>query len=305
MLVVLCAGSSRAQIAASPGAFTRIGFGARGMAMGNSMSAVTIGELNGFYNPSVILFQRERLGSLSYGELSLDRGHNSLFYTQPIDSNAAVSIGILNSGVSRIDGRDNDGFRTEEYSTSENMFSLSFSLRIRKIIFGLSTKIFYYSLFKDVSSTTLGLDAGAVYPLSERITLGLVFRDINSKYKWETSKIYGTTGNSTTERFPMRKIIGISYSMPENAGLISAELENTISSTTIIRFGAEYTLIDQLSVRAGLDGWDLKNADRAHPSFGLTVRPGIETWKPSLTYSYIMEPYNVFAMHVISLSVNP
>lgn len=282
----------------------RMGFGTRGMGMGNAMVAVHSGDLHGFYNPSVVLFQKARIVSASYGFLSLDRRHQSLYYTQPIDSNAAVSFGVLNAGVSGIDGRDVDGFHTEYYSTSENMFSLSFALKIKKVIFGLTTKIFYYQLFDEVSSSTLGIDFGALYPLTDRITIAAAYRDMNSKYKWETTDLYGQFGNSTTENFPSRAIVGATYSFPRLSGLLAVEYESS-ASVDIIRFGGEYTPVEAVTFRAGLDGWNLDDKTEAHPSFGITVRPGVEPWDPSLSYSYIVEPYRLFTIHVISLSVSP
>lgn len=305
LFLLICLPSVYGQTGGAPGAFTRMGFGSRGMGMGNAMVAVHSGELNGFYNPSTILFQQGRITSFSYSFLSLDRSHNSLFYTQPLDSNAAVSFGILNAGVSEIDGRDMDGYHTENYSTSENMFSLSFALKIKKIIFGLNAKIFYYSLFKEISSSTLGIDFGLIYPITSQFTVAAAYRDINSKYKWETSDLYGQLGNSTNENFPARKILGVSYSFSDNSGLVSAEFERTDGPTDILRLGGEYTPTEAITIRAGIDGWDLDEKTRAHPSFGFTVRPGVEIWKPSLTYSYIIEPYNLFSMHVISISVSP
>jgi len=41
------------ELAVQPGSFSRIGFGARGIAMGNAMSAVIEGELVSYYNPAV------------------------------------------------------------------------------------------------------------------------------------------------------------------------------------------------------------------------------------------------------------
>lgn len=274
--------------------------------MGNAMTAVRTGDLNGFYNPSVLLYQRQRVASLSYTALSLDRSHNALYVTLPLDTNAVVSLAGLNAGVSDIDGRDIDGFPTEQYSTSENMASLSFALRIRSLVIGLSAKIFHHSLFEDVTSTTLGIDAGITYALGEEWTVAAAFRDINSKYKWETSKIYGTAGNSTTQDFPFRKIVALSYTLPDRRGVAAAEYERTVGGQQIVRFGAEYTLHEAVTVRAGLDGWDLDDASQAHPSFGITLRPDFaETWRPSLTYAYVVEPYGLFAAHVITLTVNP
>lgn len=301
--MLVLSGSAFAQVAGTPGAFARMGFGARGMGMGNAMTAVATGELSGYYNPAVAQRAKERGASLSYGILSLDRQLNAVFYSQPIDTNAGISFGILNSGVADIDGRDIDGFPTELYSTSENLFSLSFALKIRKISLGITTKLYYNSLFKDLSSTALGFDFGAVYPLTSNITIGAAVKDINSKYKWDTSILYDQLGNSTTEKFPQRHILGIAYALDDDLGLVSAEIESNDRVVTIARLGAEVNLIEQFTVRAGVDGWDLKDAKQAHPSFGFTLRTGYSDYQPSLHYAFVVEPYGVFTIHVISLSV--
>ena len=307
---------SFAQLAGSPGAFSRMGFGARGMGMGNAMSAVKSGENSGYYNPAAVALLKQQTVSLSYGILTLDRNLNTLFYSQPIDTNAGIAIGIINSGVSNIDGRDGDGFKTETYSTSENLFSLSFALRIQAITIGLTTKLYYYSLFKNLSWTTVGFDFGIIYPLTKNLTLAGAFKDFNAKYRWDTSDLYGQLGNSTIEKFPTRKSIGLSYILEDNTGLLSMEIENSSievknSSTgvensisaTIVRLGAEYTPIEMFTIRGGIDGWNLNHRDQAHPTFGFTLRTDYTDWKPSFNYAYIIEPYGVSSMHIISLSI--
>jgi hypothetical protein len=280
-----------------------MGLGARGMGMGNAMAAVKTGENSGYYNPATVALLKQQTVSLSYGVLSLDRNLNTLFYSMPIDTNAGIAFGIINSGVSNIEGRDGDGFKTETYSTSENQFSLSFALRIRAITIGLTTKLYYYSLFKELSTTSVGFDFGIIYPLTKNLTLAGTFKDVNSKYRWDTTPLYDQLGNSTIEKFPTRKTIGLSYLLEDGMGLISAELENSSVATTIIRLGGEYTPIEMFTVRGGIDGWNIEHKDQAHPSFGCTVRTDFTDWKPSFNYAYILEPYGVSSMHIISLSI--
>jgi len=294
---------STAQLAGSPGVFSRMGFGARGMGLGNAMIAVKSGENSGHYNPGMVSLLKEQSASLSYGILSLDRNLNVLYYSQPIDTNAGVSFGIINSGTTDIDGRDIDGFPTEKYSVSENQFSLSFGLRIRKISIGMTAKLYYYSLFTDLSSTTVGFDFGIVYPVTSRLTLAAVLKDFNAKYRWDTSKLYGQSGNSTIEKFPTRSAAGVSYLFEDYDGMISAEVERSSLSTTILRIGGEVTPIEALTIRGGIDGWNMNDSRQAHPSFGFTLRTDYTQWKPSVNYAYILEPYGLFSMHVISLTV--
>ena len=120
IVVVLASSAAYSQMGGAPGAFSRLGFGARGMAMGNAMSAVSSGDLAGYYNPALLPYAPGRYGAASFGFLSLDRTLNFLQYTQPLPPMAGLSLGIINSGVSNIDGRDSDGEPTGPMKTSEN-----------------------------------------------------------------------------------------------------------------------------------------------------------------------------------------
>ena len=295
---------AEAQFAGTPGTFARLGYGARGMGMGNAMTAVETGDITSAYNPAVTPFLTDRIGTLSYAVLTLDRSLNYVSYSQPIRPLAGFSVGILNAGVKHIDGRDNDGFPTNEYFTSENQFSFSFANRMsQRLSLGIGLKIYYYRLFENVSSTSLGIDAGGLFQLSKHLTLGLVIQDIGSKYKWDTSKLYGELqGNSTTELFPLLKKFGLSYSMEDDQAMISVELENSNRNTNVIRAGAEINLGEDVTLRAGVDHWDTKESEQAAPTFGVTIRSSIGNVSPALHYAYIIEPYGLFAMHVISLA---
>ncbi|NUN69867.1 MAG: hypothetical protein HUU02_09170 [Bacteroidetes bacterium] len=301
--LLLLAVPAAAQLAGAPGAFTRMGFGARGMGMGNALASVRTGENSGIYNPAATALLKRSTASASYGILTLDRGLNTLFYSQPIDTNAGIALHVLNSGTSGIDGRDIDGFHTEMYSVSENQFSLSFGLRIRSITVGLTTKLYYYSLFEELSSTAVGFDVGVIYPLGKQWTLAAVFRDLNTKYKWDTNKLYGQLGNSTTEKFPTRQTVGITYQFEDASGLLSFELEKSSLSTIMLRMGGEYTPVEYLTLRAGLDGWETEDKSSAHPSFGFSLRTPYTDWRPTIHYAYVLEPYGLFSMHVISVSL--
>jgi hypothetical protein len=303
LIFVAVSGSLHAQLDGTPGAFTRLGFGARGMGMGNAMTAVEDGDLSSFYNPAATPFLTNRVAAVSYGLLSLDRSLNTFSYSQAIKPTAGFSFGIINAGVRDIDGRDADGFQTEEYYTSENQFSFSFANRMSKYVsLGIALKIYYYRLFEKVSSTTLGIDAGTMIRLTDDLTLGAVIHDIGSKYKWDTSSIYGDQGSSTVEPFPLLRTIGLSYSFGDHDGLISAELENSNMNTNIIRMGGELDLSDQFTVRAGLDHWDTQIPSQAAPTFGFTLRISNAAFMPILNYAYVIEPYGLFAMNIISLS---
>ena len=70
------------ELSSLPGAFSRMGFGARGMGMGNAMSAVITGDMVAYYNPALSVFQEKNSFQTSYSFLSLDRNLNFLSFTK-------------------------------------------------------------------------------------------------------------------------------------------------------------------------------------------------------------------------------
>ena len=314
---IVFAQAKTSKISSMPGAFSRLGFGARGIGMGNAMSAVTEGNLVSYYNPALSVFQDGNLFQTSYSFLSFDRSLNFLSFTRRFDlfsskskskpsTSAGISLGIINSGVGNITGRDNEGNITENLSTSENQFFLGFANRFSdKLSIGLAIKFYYYKLYQDISATSVGLDFGALYRLSEHWNVSLMISDINSKYKWDSTPLYGQDGTSPEDNFPVLKKIGLSYT-EKNIGLIvAAEYENSNGGTNILRGGIEYNIIDKLFMRAGVDQFNLSNSDfPAKPSFGFSYFKGFDNIIIGVDYALMLEQYSSQDRHIVGVSVN-
>ena len=275
------------EMSVSPGAFSRIGFGARGIGMGNALSSITEGELTSYYNPAITPFQENNSFQAGYSFLTLDRALNYFNYTRRFDfystrdtvaetrkprTTAGLSIGVINSGIRNIDGRDNNGLPTGELSTSENQFFIGLAARIsEKFSIGLATKFYYYSLYEEISSTSLGFDVGVLYKLNDNFNISLVLVDLMSKYKWDTSPIYQQEGIISEDKFPNLRKLGVSYTNKE-LGLIGAvEFENSNAETNILRAGIEYNIYDQFFIRGGVDQFNMSNTDwPVKPSLGFS-----------------------------------
>jgi hypothetical protein len=286
-----------------PGAALRMGFGARGIGGGNAMGAVNVGELSAYYNPALVPFQSSKTVSASFGILSLDRRLNFLSYGQALKPTAGIFAGISNAGVVNILGRDVNGLPTQTYSTSENSFLLAFGSKIGETVsVGIGSKILYYRLIEGVSSTTVGFDFGLLYVISNQWTVAAVVNDLNAKYNWDTSSLFGREGNLTVERFPLRKKIGTSYRHDHYRLLIATEVE-AIASTVLGRLGIEFAPLEQLTLRAGLDQIDFHRKLLAKPSFGFSLNPNFHFVSSYIHYAYSIEPASPFNMHVVALSM--
>jgi hypothetical protein len=285
------------------GAPMRMGFGARGMSMGNAMTAVISGDLQSYYNPAIVPFESVPIAVASYGVLSLDRKLNFLSYTSSLKPNAGFSLSVINAGVGNIDGRDLNGVHTDTYSTSENAFMFSFGIKpTSSLAIGVSAKILYYSLFEGIKSTTSGVDVGVIYLVSPEITLGAVVQDILAKYKWDTSQLYGQLGNTSTDLFPLRKRVGLSWMPNDFPVLVSGEFES-IGSALYFRAGSEMKVYEGIHIRGGVDQIALNAELPAKPSLGISVQTKVANWTPSFQYAYIFEPFSPSGIHVLSIAL--
>jgi hypothetical protein len=307
-------------MSSSAGAFSRIGFGARGKALGNSISAVTNGDIDIYYNPALSVFQKGNSLHTAYSFLSMDRTLNFISFTRrfelgkSLDSSvtkrirptAGLSFGIINSGVANIEERDNQGFQTGNLSVSENQFFLNLALKLsKKISVGFNAKFYYAKLYKDMTSTTLGFDFGMLYSVNDNLNLALVIKDLNSKYKWDSAKIYGLDGITKEEKFPQLNKLGASYFFREFNLLISGEFESSSLGTKVLKLGGEYYIFDGLTIRAGLDYLNINNFDvPLRPAFGFEYSYLLGSFLFGFNYAYNFEPYSEFDQHIIGINLN-
>lgn len=312
---------SFSDLAVKPGSFSRMGFGARGIGMGNAMSAITDGNLVSYYNPAITVYQQNNSFQTSYTFLSFNRSLNFLNFTRKFDfyskkdsllldrkpsSTAGVSVGIINSGFGKIDGRDNNGLKTKELSTSENQFFLSVANRFSdKLSIGISAKMYYYKLYEEITSTGIGLDIGALYKVDDEINIALMISDLNSKYSWDTAPVYDRNGITTTDNFPVLAKIGVSYNKKDIGLITGIEFENSNAGTNIIRFGFEYNIYQEFYLRAGLDQWNLSNQDwPVKPSAGFSYFKQFDGIIIGVDYAFQIEQYSSADRHIVGVSVN-
>jgi hypothetical protein len=312
VMLTFASASAEAQLGGHAGAYSRMGFGAEGMGMANALTAVSHGDLYGYYNPAVLPYAGHKTLAASFGVLSLDRRLNFISYSQALAPEAGIGIAIINSGVGEIDGRDSDGEPTGKLSTSENQIILSFANRFKAgFSVGINLKFLQSHLYTDINTFTVGVDVGVLVPVSSDLTLGGSVRDINSKYKWDTATLYGQSGNSTTDDFPLLYTVGASYALPGGVAALAVDVELSNQQTLVIRSGAEFQLAPEVTVRGGIDRIDLKEeGSGVRPALGLTFRTSPGTSLPlvnpeslGFSYAYLFEPFSTSGIHMISLTV--
>ncbi len=320
IILFLVSADAFSQVGSYAGSFARMGFGARGMGMGNAMVANIFGDASGYYNPALACFQEKGVVNLGYTFLSMDRKLNFVSFTKKFKlpnqdkGGAGISFSLINSGVNNIDGRDNDGTQIGSFNTYENQFYLGTSFLLSEnFAAGVGFKMYLSKLFDKVTTTSVAFDIGAVYKHSDNLAFGVTIRDISAKYKWDTSDLYGSNGNTTEDKFPTLANIGASYLLPKNLGSVSLEFESYFNpkikdkltgeaperkNISYFKLGGEINLNSYIKVRAGLDRIDFANTNEdiggnLKPSFGVGFVKALGTSTMlGLDYSIQMEPYS-------------
>ncbi len=325
----LAATELRAQ---SAGAFTRMGFGARGIAMSNALAADAFSDGAPYYNPALSPFATGQSFEASAALMTLDRELQFLQFATELDPGAGLAAGLIHAGVSNIDGRDNSGYHTQDYSTDEFAFFLAFGTHLtRRLTAGMGLQLFHADFFESLEPiNSIGIDVGLTYLVLDDLRLGLVVDDLLARYSWDTSDLYGSQGTTTSDRFPVRVRLGGAYRIFAGRGQITGEYESQIASSEYrirsvelvgdrpqevithersqihesrFRLGGEYRLADVFTLRGGVDRIGADALEGITPTGGFMVEHPVGPLTARAEYAFMLEPYGVGAMHLITLRI--
>ncbi|MEZ4702429.1 MAG: hypothetical protein R2834_19000 [Rhodothermales bacterium] len=311
----------------SAGAFARLGFGARGMAMGNAQTSDA--NASAFYNPALAPFATRQTLQASVALMTFDRELQHLQFSSALPPKAGIAIGLIHAGVNDIDGRNESGYHTESYATDEFAVFLAFGLRFgERVSGGLGFQIFradYLSELEPVNS--VGIDVGFTVKVTEALRLGFVADDLLAAYTWDTSSLFSSGGKRTSDAFPARVRLSGTYALAGGRGTLSAEYESRASLLELrsrrielrgggpvevtdtedlriqesrFRIGGEYRLMEPFAVRAGVDRL-AASSSRIQPTAGFVLEQPIGKLGVWFEYAVALEPYSVGTMHVMTL----
>jgi len=316
--------------AQAAGVFARIGFGARGIAMSNALAGDVSGNTSPYYNPALAPFTERQSLAASTAFLSLDRELQFLQFASPMKPRAGVAVGLIHAGVSRIDGRDNSGYHTQDYATDEYAFFLAFGTHLaRRVTAGIGIQLFRADYLEGLSAVnSIGLDIGLTIKITDDMFIGLIADDLLARYSWDTSSIYGADGKTTSDRFPTRFRLGGAYTLIDGRLLVTAEYESLVSSADYrvrevrlvgiaprefyfteslrlqenrFRFGGEYKLMEMFAVRAGVDRLGSGDLAGATPTAGFMVEQPLGNLLVRAEYAFMLAPYRAGSMHFLTL----
>ncbi len=281
--------------AGKAGAFLRLGVGARAKAMGSAFTGLAQGVEASYYNPAGLPFLKNKQLQLSYRALSLDRKFNYIGFGMPIRPkiagvsegktlNGGFALSWIRAGVSDIDGRNSDGQHSQNYSNSENAFSFAFGLHpTQKLAIGLAVKVILNRFpelgieDKTVSANGVGFDFGLLYFAADGITFGVTFKDINTKYRWNSQDIFDEDGSETIDNFPRIARYGIALNAPRIENLLFLFDYEQIYKESLFKnkvddrfhFGAQYGVRENIVLLGGFDDGSITaGAGYRFPAFG-------------------------------------
>lgn len=241
------------------GSFLRMGVGARAISMGNTGVAHPTNAYSTFYNPASFGLIEDHLVGLSYSFLSLDRRFEFVSFSMKVPPEAGFSIGWIESGVGDLKSYNSIGEITGDINQSANAVYFSFGRKFSdKLSIGVSLKILFEFINDgtdefDYSSNGVGFDIGILYKINDDLILGGQVKDINSKFKANTDKIF-ERGGTTIDKFPVSSRIGAFYHTPLQWLRAAYDFEWSNKGLKKHHLGLEAVHGKNLALRIGLNG---------------------------------------------------
>ncbi len=322
--VLLALGNLHAdQLGGQAGSFLWMGLGADRVAMGDCGTGMLNNNSAWYYNPAGLPYLVDRKVSLGYRSMALDRSIMHIGFATPIYSDegldAGLGVGLVRAGTDEIDGRNSNGEHFDWLSYSDNLIYGSFALKPHEMLtVGITIK-WIIGAIPDIKpdnsnlySYAMGLDFGMLFQPRKDLRFGFQLRDINARYNWESSEVWGDSNNPKEDKLPNLIRIGASWDAfrtlilaadlvinPNDIGEDSNDFNPTFGKDNLDAFephcGIEWKYAlnrDQgFILRTGYNG--------EAPTFGLGFILKINNVRTRLDYAFVMEQVAPSGSHLI------
>jgi hypothetical protein len=226
------------------GAFLRIPVGERAIGMGDAFTAIADDAHAFYWNPGG-MYQVDKftLGS-SYSLLSLDRHHYTGVIVCPLNQER-LTLMWNKTGVSDIDGRDEEGLPTQTFDDSEMSLGLGYTHAFNASTgLGMMLKYLHHSL-EDSKASGIGIDLGFHKRIGS-LRLGMSVSNLLSSMEWDIA-------GSEAEEIPFTIRGGLACDIRFGKVQLTPTVEfaKTTDETISLHAGAEAGISQYLKLRAG------------------------------------------------------
>ncbi len=282
------------------GSFVDLGFGTRASGMGNAFTAQSDDANSVFWNPGGLVASEKIKIDFNYINQLGIIPYSSLGAVIPIGKKDAVGAGLIYSG----DAALKELTFVAGYARKLGDLTVGANLKYRYASFGKNNfSAGDYTVFDNGEITEgeqnkifgsgngFGMDLGVKYSLSKSVTLGLVVKDILSPFYWnsENKNTLNPARGEYNEAMPIKTIAGFSFNS-HTGFIVNGDYQPAIlkDEINVIRFGAEYTVFDIISFRAGTQQFINSLPDEKY-SFGVGFAYGLGGLKVLANYAYVLE----------------
>lgn len=290
------------------GAYTRIGLGAKALALGSTGVAAPANGHAIYYNPALAGKTPAYEFSNSYNFLSQDRHQLFVGFMMPVKPGGGVAIGWMKTGVSDLNAYNSIGENTGDINFSSHAFYASIARHLAShISIGISFKMFYQLINDgseefDYSATGFGADIGVHYQYNDVLSFGVVYKDIGSKLKANTEKIF-EQGGTTINYFPKFLRLGSHYVTPLKWLNLNYDFEISSKEEYTNHLGIEALHGRNLALRMGFIDFRQYDERFINVSFGAGFDFKLYKHNAIIDYAFVSGKVDEGSNHVFSFGI--
>jgi hypothetical protein len=251
-LSLLLAGSAAAvggnSNGGAAGAAFRLGQGAALMGLGGAGVAVPLGPESRLLNPALTPWSSRRQLSVDWYNLSLGRSLGGIHATLPLQPIGALGVSWTRAAVDGVPEVTTWGEPTgRELEWGENQFSFGLGLRPSRFVsLGLNIGIYTAAATgldegaSELKESTAAFDFGLCVHPGRALWLGLSLRNLVGSYAWDSSPIWGNSGEAQVDAdLPTLLTLGSGVELWGERLLLLADYEASDLDAWQLRSGLE------------------------------------------------------------------
>ncbi len=221
--------------------FLNLGVGARAQAMGGALMAQANDASATYWNPALLSRLDSSQAFAYYSKFVSDFSYSYFSFARPFASHKSalgVSYGRFSKGT--LQGRDENGTQTQDFSASDNSVSLSYGHSLNdQFSLGLSAK-FIQSGIDTAKASGMALDFSGAYSLSPKTKLAAGVFNLGPSLKYENESV----------QLPAAMALGASHKV--SFITLTSDLKYGMKDQkTSLAFGGQLDISSFASVRSG------------------------------------------------------